>query len=75
LEPKIGAITVEDVKSVLRDRFGAPRAICRAPHDYPGQGSTMTIASVVFDLRDEVMHVAAGEPDKSEYQPVRLPGP
>jgi isopenicillin-N N-acyltransferase-like protein len=74
LEPKIGSITVDDVKAVLRDEFGSPRAICRAPHDYPGQGSTMTIASLVFDLANEVMHVAPGQPNRSEYQPVYLPG-
>ena len=74
LEPKIGSITVEDVKAVLGDEFGSPRAICRAPHEYPGQGPTMTIASLVFDLQNEVMHVAAGQPNRSEYQPVRLPG-
>lgn len=74
LEPKIGAITVEDVQGVLRDEFGAPRAICRAPHEYTGQGPTMTIASLVFDMRGEVMHVAAGQPNRSDYQPVRLPG-
>lgn len=74
LEPKIGSITVEDVQATLRDEFGSPRAICRAPHDYPGQGPTMTIASLVFDLSNEVMHVAAGQPNRSEYQPVYLPG-
>jgi len=73
LEPKIGTITVEDVKAVLRDEFGAPRAICRSPHDYQGENS-MTIASVVFDLQEEVMHVAPGQPSRSEYQPVYLPG-
>jgi isopenicillin-N N-acyltransferase-like protein len=74
LEPKIGSIGVEDIKAVLRDEFGSPRAICRAPHEYPGQGSTMTIASIVFDMGKEVMHVAAGQPNCSEYQPVYLPG-
>jgi isopenicillin-N N-acyltransferase-like protein len=74
LEPKIGAITVNDVKTVLRDEFGSPRAICRAPHEYPGQGSTMTIASLVFDLKNDVMHVAAGQPNRSEYQSIYLPG-
>jgi isopenicillin-N N-acyltransferase-like protein len=73
LEPKIGSITVDDVKAVLRDAFGSPRSICRAPHVYGDQGSTMTIASMVFDLEAEVMHVAAGQPNRSEYQPVRLP--
>jgi isopenicillin-N N-acyltransferase-like protein len=74
LEPKIGAITVEDVQATLRDEFGAPRSICRSPHEYAGQGSSMTIASTVFDLSNEVMWVAAGQPTCSEYQPVRLPG-
>ena len=73
LEPKIGAITVDDIKAVLRDEFGSPRAICRVPHDYPGQGSTMTIASLIFDPKKGVMHVAAGQPNRSEYQAVRLP--
>ena len=74
LEHKIGTITVDDVKAVLRDEFGAPRAICRSPHEYQGQGSTMTIASLVFDMQNEVMHVAPGQPNRSEYQPVFLPG-
>jgi isopenicillin-N N-acyltransferase-like protein len=74
LEPKIGAITIEDIKTVLRDEFGAPRAICRTPHDYPGQEPTMTIASLIFDLGAEVMHVAAGQPTRSDYVAVRLPG-
>ena len=73
LEPKIGSITIDDIKSVLRDTFGAPRAICRTPHEYPGHEPTMTIASLVFDLQHGVMHVAAGQPTDSEYQPVRLP--
>jgi len=73
LEPKIGGITVDDIKAVLRDEFGAPRAICRYPHDYPGQEPTMTIASLVFDLGEQVMHVAPGQPTRSEYQAVRLP--
>ncbi len=73
LEPKIGSITVEDIKAVLGDELGAPRAICRYPHEYPGQEPTMTIASLVFDLQNEVMHVAAGQPTCSKYQPVRLP--
>jgi isopenicillin-N N-acyltransferase-like protein len=73
LEPKIGSITIDDIKSVLRDEFGAPRAICRTPHEYAGHEPTMTIASLIFDLKNEVMHVAAGQPTQSEYQPVRLP--
>jgi len=72
LEGKIGRITIDDIKAVLKDEFGAPRAICRSPHEYAGE-STMTIASLVFDLKNDVMHVAPGQPTKSQYQQVRLP--
>ena len=73
LEPKIGEITVDDIKSTLADHFGFPRAICRHPHVYPGQEPTITIASLVFDLRSETLHVAAGWPCESGYQTVTLP--
>jgi isopenicillin-N N-acyltransferase-like protein len=72
LEPKIGTITIDDIKRVMRDEFGAPRAICRSPHEYGGD-STMTIASLIFDPQNDTIHVAAGQPTQSEYQPVRLP--
>ncbi len=73
LEPRIGSITIDDIKTVLRDQFGAPRAICRSPHEYPGHEPTMTIASLIFDPKHDVMHVAAGQPTQSEYQPIKLP--
>ncbi len=73
LEPKIGRIGVDDVKAALRDHFGAPRAICRHPHEYPGQEPTMTVSSQVFDLDAGVVHVAAGQPCTSEYREVGLP--
>jgi isopenicillin-N N-acyltransferase-like protein len=73
LEPKIGDITVDDIKTVLRDQFGAPRAICRSPHDYPGQAPTMTIASLIFDPLAGTMEVAPGQPTHSHYQRVGLP--
>ena len=72
LEHRIGKITIDDIKRVLRDDFGAPRAICRVPHEYPGHEPTMTIASLIFDLKHDVMHVAAGQPTDSEYLPVTL---
>ena len=73
LEPRIGDITVDDIKAVLRDQFGAPRAICRSPHDYPGQAPTMTIASLLFDPLAGTMEVAPGQPTHSQYQRVALP--
>lgn len=73
LEPKIGSITIDDIKAALRDHFGFPRAICRHPHDYPGNEPTMTISSQVFDPVNGVMQVAAGQPCEGEYVTVTLP--
>jgi isopenicillin-N N-acyltransferase like protein len=73
LEPRIGDITVDDLRNTLRDHFGYPRAICRHPHDYPGNPETMTIASLIFDPVHAVLHVAAGQPCCSEYVTVTLP--
>jgi isopenicillin-N N-acyltransferase-like protein len=73
LEPKIGAITRADIEATLKDHFGLPRSICRHPHQYPYAEPTMTIASVQFDLVDEKMYVAAGQPCQSSYRAVGLP--
>ncbi|HWI14921.1 MAG TPA: C45 family peptidase, partial [Burkholderiales bacterium] len=73
LEPRIGDITVEDIKATLCDHFGYPRAICRHPHDYPGNEPTMTISSQIFDPVNGVVHVAAGQPCGAEYVTVTLP--
>ena len=74
LEPKIGSITVDDIKATLRDHFGFPRAICRHPHEYPGNEPTMTISSQIFDPVNGVVHIAAGQPCEAEYRTVGLPG-
>lgn len=73
LEPKIGAITVDDVKAALADHFGYPRAICRHPHHYPHGEPTMTISSQIFDPVNGVMHVAPGQPCQSPYREITLP--
>ena len=73
LEPKIGAITVADLKATLRDHFGLPRAICRHPHEYPYNEPTMTIASEIFDPANGTLHIVAGQPCAGEYQTITLP--
>ena len=74
LEPAIGSITVEDVKAVLRDHAGFPQAICRHPDpDLPGSRRTMSIASIIIDLGNRVMHVAGGPPCSHEYHTIGLP--
>ncbi len=75
LEPKIGAITVEDVKEALRDHMGWPQSICRHPDSALSESrQSMSIASVVIDLGKREMHVAVGAPCEHEYHVVGLPG-
>ena len=75
LEPKIGAITVDDVKATLSDHIGRAQSICRHPDpDVPESRRSMSIASIVIDLGAREMHVASGPPCCNEYQVVGLPG-
>lgn len=75
LEPKIGAITVDDVKAALSDHTGRAQSICRHPDPrLTEERQTMSIASIVIDLGAREMHVASGPPCSNDYQVIRLPG-
>lgn len=74
LEPKIGEITVDDVKGALQDHVGYPQSVCRHPDpDLPESRQTMSIASVIIDLGRREMHIAVGAPCCHEYETVVLP--
>ncbi len=74
LEPKIGCIRVEDVQEALRDHAGHPQSVCRHPNERQLESErSASIASIVIDLTDRVMHVASGPPCRNEYQTVALP--
>jgi len=75
LRAQAGQITVEMLKSVLRDHFNHPKSICRHPD--PGQPEverSATLASVILDLTAGEMHVTAGEPCETEYQNISVEG-
>ena len=59
----------EDLKVLLRDRTGAPDAICKSPSLREPTG---TAFSVIFDCSRREAQVASGRPDLSEYQRVGL---
>ena len=67
LQPNIGAITVDDVKSVLNDRFSAPHSLCRAPVKNSRGGYTMTVASIIMDTRAQKMSVCSSPHNNDEY--------
>ena len=70
--------TIADVQVRNRGTLGGNLCSNDPTNHFPplmvALGATMTIASLVVDLGNEVMHVAPGEPDKSEYTAVHLPG-
>jgi isopenicillin-N N-acyltransferase-like protein len=73
LRSRVGAITVETLKEVLRDHFHRPNSICRHPDPIqPEIERIATLASVIMDLTAGEMHVASGEPCQGEYYSVSL---
>jgi isopenicillin-N N-acyltransferase like protein len=56
-----GRVTVEDVKSFLKDHTGQPTGICR--HDRESQ----TVASLISEPAQRRMHVAVGNPCQNSY--------
>jgi isopenicillin-N N-acyltransferase-like protein len=57
-----GRVTVDDVKSFLKDHTGQPVSICR--HD----GDSRTVASLISEPAKRRMHVAVGNPCQNKYK-------
>ncbi|MCG7508756.1 C45 family autoproteolytic acyltransferase/hydolase [Mesorhizobium retamae] len=58
LKPKIGNITRRDVITALRDEFGAPLAVCRAPLRKSERGDlTATVATLMIDSNAGTMDI------------------
>ena len=58
LTPKVGDITVDDVKATLFDDFGAPWSICRPPRPSAVNNLSATVAMLVLQPANGVMDVA-----------------
>jgi len=56
-----GRVTVDDMKSFLKDHTGRPTSICR--HD----GDSRTVASLISEPARRRMHVAVGNPCQNSY--------
>jgi len=68
IEDQLGSVTVESLKSILRDHINKPGSICRHPD--PGihrLDVSETIFSVIFDLTNLEAHVLKGKPCSAEY--------
>jgi isopenicillin-N N-acyltransferase-like protein len=65
--------SLETFRNTLTDHAYGAYAICRhADPTEPPLQQTATRASVIMDLTEQTMHVAAGQPCREEYQPFTL---
>jgi len=60
---------INDLASLLRDRSGAPDAICKSPSV---REPTATAFSVIFDCGRREAMVAIGRPDQTDYRRIRM---
>ncbi|TCM67893.1 C45 family peptidase [Rhizobium sp. BK068] len=60
---------INDVEALLRDRSGAPDAICKSPS---AREQTGTAFSVIFDCGRREARVAIGRPDQTDYRVIRM---
>jgi isopenicillin-N N-acyltransferase-like protein len=65
-----GRITLSTLQAAFQDRFGAPRAVCRAP--VPGQ-SNATVATIIMDTTAQIMWVAPRPYGPHKFTEYRLP--
>lgn len=73
LEREAGAVDTGTLKSVLRDHFNEPSSICsHVDLDRPDHEVGHTNASVIMDLRNHRMLLAAGPPCETEYEEFRV---
>ncbi len=58
LVPKLGAITVDDVKAALFDDFATPWSVCRPPRQTTSNNLSATVAMIVLQPSAGIMEVA-----------------
>jgi isopenicillin-N N-acyltransferase-like protein len=65
--------SIEDLKRLLRDQSDGLHSICREPDPaMPPQLQVESVASVIMELEQGVMHVAPHVPSRVDYEPVSL---
>lgn len=68
-----GEITCASLQDILSDRQGAPLCICRTPdRELPLPEQSETVAAVVLDLQQRIMHLAPGQPSAVDFVPLAL---
>ena len=65
-----GRVTLSTIQAAFQDRFGAPRAVCRAP--VPGKASA-TVATIIMDTTAQIMWAAPRPYGPHKFTEYRLP--
>ena len=62
---------METFRAILSDHAYGAYAICRHPAlEEPALQQTATRASLILDLSERVLHVAAGQPCREDYRKI-----
>jgi len=72
LSANANGISVEDIKTALKDHQRHPRSICRHANDEPGVGFWQTVFSVIIEPAQKRMHVSRGTPCSAPYEIYQL---
>jgi len=67
-----GKIDRDTIVGALRDHQGYPRSICRHPAPRSDGSISQTVASIIMDIEDGLVSVAAGPPCEAEYETYKL---
>ncbi|MEN9226461.1 MAG: C45 family peptidase [Thermostichus sp. DRC_bins_24] len=68
-----GSLDAIALQNILQDRTGAPHCICRHPDPHlPAVDRTESVAAVVMDLNQQMLHVAPGLPDQVEFVQISM---
>jgi isopenicillin-N N-acyltransferase-like protein len=63
-----GTFSLEMIQSGLKDHFNAPEGICTHPNPKdPETDQFMTVASLIMDLDERTLWLAAGNPCQNTY--------
>lgn len=64
---KFGEVSIDNIQDALRNHDNYPNSICRHPES---TGQIQTLASIIMDLTEKSMIVAAGPPCENAYTKV-----
>ena len=69
LQPKAGAVTIEDIKDAFKDHFGYPFSVCRHGDSRKTELNRIsTLGCILMDVTDRRIWVCKGTPCCGEFK-------